>query len=108
MTPAPDRDLLKITLAVTFIGVLTLASLWILEPFLPALVWATMIVVTTWPLLLRVQRLLRGRRGPAVTVMTAVMLTVFVVPMAAATFTLGATQPRALVPPAPRQLPARR
>ena len=85
---APARDLMRITLALFFIGGLTLASLWILEPFLPALVWATMIVVTTWPLLLRVQRWLGGRRGPAVTVMTVVMLTVFVVPIAAATFTL--------------------
>jgi predicted PurR-regulated permease PerM len=87
MTPS-DRDLLRITLGVFFISALTLGSLWILEPFLPSLVWATMIVVTTWPLLLRVQRWLRGRRGLAVTAMTVVMLTVFVVPVAAATATL--------------------
>jgi len=85
---APNGDLLRTTLAVFFIGVLTLASLWILEPFLPALVWATMIVVTTWPLMLRLQRWLRGRRSLAVTVMTIVMLTVFVVPVATALLTL--------------------
>lgn len=85
---APNGDLLRTTLAVFFIGALTLASLWILKPFLPALIWATMIVVTTWPLLLRVQRWLRGRRALAVTAMTIVMLTVFVVPVAAAALTL--------------------
>lgn len=84
----PNGDLLRTTLAVFFIGALTLASLWILQPFLPALIWATMIVVTTWPLLLRVQRWLGGRRSLAVTAMTIVMLTVFVVPIAAAALTL--------------------
>jgi predicted PurR-regulated permease PerM len=84
----PNSDLLRTTLAVFFIGALTLASLWILEPFLPALVWATMIVVTTWPLLLRVQRWLRGRRSLAVAAMSIAMLIVFVVPVAAAVLTL--------------------
>jgi predicted PurR-regulated permease PerM len=80
----PERDLLRITLAVTCIGALTLASLWILRPFLPALTWATMVVVTTWPLMLRVQRLLGGKRWLAVIVMTTAMLTLFVVPLVAA------------------------
>jgi predicted PurR-regulated permease PerM len=38
-----------------FIGGLIAGSLWILRPFLPAVIWATMIAVATWPLLLRVQ-----------------------------------------------------
>ena len=84
----PERDLLRITLALFFISGLTIASLWILEPFLPALVWATMIVVTTWPLLLRLQRWLHGRRSLAVMVMSITMLVVFVVPIAAAILTL--------------------
>jgi predicted PurR-regulated permease PerM len=85
---APNGDLLRTTLAVFFIGTLTLASLWVLEPFLPSLVWATMVVVTTWPLMLRVQRWLRGRRSLAVAAMTIAMLVVFVVPVAAAVITL--------------------
>jgi len=86
--PAPERDLMRITLALFFISALTIGSLWILEPFLPALVWATMIVVTTWPLLLKVQRWLGGRRSIAVTVMSISMLIVFVVPITAAILTL--------------------
>jgi predicted PurR-regulated permease PerM len=85
---AANGDLLRTTLAIFFIGALTLVSFWILEPFLPALVWATMIVVTTWPLLLRVQRWLGGRRSLAVTAMTIAMLVVFVVPVAAAVVTV--------------------
>ena len=82
--PPPARDLLRITLAVSFIGALTLSSLFILQPFVPALTWATMVVVTTWPLMLRVQRWLGNRRALAVTAMTIVMLMVFVVPLVAA------------------------
>ena len=89
MTP-PARDLMRIILAVFFIGGLTLASLWILEPFLAALTWATMVVVSTWPLMLRLQRWLRGRRSLAVTAMTVAMLMIFVVPMAAAVGTVVA------------------
>ena len=84
----PDVDLLRITLGVFFISGLTLATLTILEPFLPALVWAVMIAVTTWPVLLRVQRWLHGRRALAVTALTIAMLAVFVMPVVAATVTL--------------------
>ncbi len=85
---APNVDLLRITLGVFFISGLTLATLTILEPFLPSLVWAVMISVTTWPVLLRVQRWMRGRRALAVATLTIAMLAVFVLPMAAAILTL--------------------
>jgi hypothetical protein len=65
----PERDLLRIVLAVLFIGILSVASLLIIKPFLLALTWATMIVVTTWPLMLRVQRALGSRRWLAVATM---------------------------------------
>src|SRR5688572_15919158 len=85
---SPERDMLRVVLAVMFIAIMTAASLWILQPFLLGLTWATMIVVTTWPLMLRVQRVLGGRRSLAVIVMTALMLAVFVVPLAAAIVTV--------------------
>jgi predicted PurR-regulated permease PerM len=89
MNLPPERDLLRITLAVFCIAVLTLASFWVLRPFVPALTWATMVVVTTWPLMLRVQRGLRNRRWLAVAVMTVTMLTLFVVPLVTAIGTLA-------------------
>ena len=52
------RDLTRTTFAVLFIGLLLGTSLWILRPFLGPTVWATMVVVATWPLLLRVQKVL--------------------------------------------------
>ena len=76
----PNPDIARTTLAVLFIGILITASFWILRPFLTALVWATMIVVTTWPLMLGVQKRLRGKRALAVTVMTVALLLMLIIP----------------------------
>lgn len=73
--------LTRTTLAVFLIAMLIAASFWILRPFLPAAVWATMIVVATWPAMLRVQLQLWNRRSLAVIVMTLALLLVFVVPL---------------------------
>jgi predicted PurR-regulated permease PerM len=75
------RDLTRTTFAVLFIGTMLGMSLWILRPFLGPAVWATMIVVATWPLLLMAQARLWGRRWLAVGVMTLLLLLLFVVPL---------------------------
>jgi predicted PurR-regulated permease PerM len=80
----PTRDVTRTTLAVLSIGGLIVVTLWILSPFLGALIWATMIVVVTWPLLLRLQRRLAGKRWLAVVVMTLAILFVFVLPFSLA------------------------
>jgi predicted PurR-regulated permease PerM len=81
-------DLARLILAILAIVGLLLASLWILSPFFTALVWATMIAVACWPLLVRLQALLRGHRGTAVTVITVAMLLLFIVPLVLAAVTL--------------------
>src|SRR5215472_11316722 len=81
-SPAPAWDLTRILLSVAAIGGLIVASFWILRPFLPALIWATMIVVATWPALRAAQAHLWGKRGLAVTVMTLVMLMLVIAPFA--------------------------
>src|SRR6266481_2453409 len=73
-------DLTRTTLAVLFVAGLIGACFWILRPFLPAVIWATTLVVATWPLMIRVQRRLWNIRGLAVAVMTLALLLVFVVP----------------------------
>ncbi len=87
-TQAPHRDLTRITLSVLGIGLLIAGSLWVLKPFVGPLLWATMIVVATWPLLLRLQAILGGRRGAAVAVMTVVLLLVLFVPLYVAVSTI--------------------
>lgn len=77
-------DLTRIVLGVLTIGGLTLASFWVLRPFLLSGIWATMIVVATWPTLRAVQARLWGKRSLAVTVMTLVMLLIIVAPLVTA------------------------
>ena len=77
-------ELARTTLSVLFIGGLIAGSLWVLSPFVAAFVWATMIVVATWPMMRRVESAFGGRRAPAVAVMTLGLLAVLMVPLAVA------------------------
>ncbi|MDW6021018.1 AI-2E family transporter YdiK [Mesorhizobium sp. BAC0120] len=85
---ARRQDIGRITLTVLFIGGLLVASVWIMLPFLPAVLWATTLVLATWPLLLRVQRNAGNRRWVAVLVMTLAVLLVLIVPLWAAVSTV--------------------
>ena len=90
MQPDLKHDLARNVLAVLFIFALMAASFWILRPFLAALIWSTMIVVSTWPIMLALQRRLWHMRVLAVTVMTIALLLVFVAPFSAAIGTIVA------------------
>ena len=82
--PSLHQDLTRTTLAVLFIGGLIAAILWVLLPFLPAIVWAITLVLSTWPLMLRVQRYASWpppRGSLAVLVMTVVLLLIVIVPL---------------------------
>jgi predicted PurR-regulated permease PerM len=81
------RDLARTVFSVLFIGVLVAASLWILRPFLPALIWATMITVATWPVMLWLQQVLWGRRWAAAVAMSMTLLLLFALPL---TWAIGA------------------
>ena len=78
--PTMQRDVTRTLLAVLSIGGLIIASFWILRPFLSAMIWATTLVVATWPLMLWLQKVLRGKRVLAIAVMTTIMLVVFMLP----------------------------
>ena len=80
-TTSAGRDLGQTTLVVLSIVLLILATGWVILPFVPATVWAAMLVIATWPMLTGVQRRLRGRRGLAVLVMTLGLLLVFIIPL---------------------------
>jgi len=76
-----QSNLANVTLGVLFIGVLIIASFWVLQPFIAPAIWATMLVVATWPVLLRLQAVLWNRRSLAVAVMTLILLLLFMLPM---------------------------
>lgn len=75
------RDLAQIFFSLIVLILLMGGSLYVLLPFLPALVWATMIVVSTWPLMKSLQGFLRGSRGLATTAMVLAMLVVVLLPV---------------------------
>lgn len=88
MSQESPRELARTTLAVLFIGGLIVSSFWIMRPFLAPLIWAAMIVISTWPLMRRVEARLWGSRALAVTVMILALLLVFVVPLTMAIATI--------------------
>lgn len=77
---ARPHDLTRTFLVILIIAALIVGSLWTLLPFLGALLWATTVVVATWPLLMNVQRRVGGKRTPAAAVMTLLIVAVFLVP----------------------------
>jgi predicted PurR-regulated permease PerM len=86
---AVRQDLARTTLGVLFIFGLIAACFWILRPFLPAFIWATMIVVATWSLMLNVQARLWNQRWLAVTIMISGLVLAFVIPFWLAISTLA-------------------
>ncbi len=75
------HDIPRITLGVIAIVGMAAAALWVMRPFIAATVWATMIVIATWPWLTGLQRWFGGRRGLAVAVMVVGLLAVLVIPV---------------------------
>lgn len=88
MTPQRQAELPNIVLGVLFIGGLIVGSFWVLQPFLGAMVWAVMIVVPTWHIMLWLQARLGGRRWAAVTIMSLLILGFLFVPLLVALITL--------------------
>ena len=68
------QDLAQRTLGVLVIAGLIGTSLWILKPFLPAIIWAATLVIATWPIMRTLQDKLWGRRAFAVAIMTIFLL----------------------------------
>lgn len=81
MTARTAFDLPRVTFQLLALGILIATTVWIVQPFLTALAWATTIVISTWPMMLSVERMFGGRRGPAVAVMTLTLLFLLVGPL---------------------------
>lgn len=76
----PRQDIARVTLAVLFIGGLLISTIWVMLPFLAAIIWALTLVIATWPLMLWIQHHVGNRRSIAVFVMTVMLLLVLIVP----------------------------
>jgi predicted PurR-regulated permease PerM len=82
------QGLSRNTLAVIFILSLLVASFMVVRPFLSSFIWAGMIVIATWPVFIKLQARLWGRRWMAVGVMVVLMLLVLIVPICFAILTI--------------------
>jgi predicted PurR-regulated permease PerM len=80
---AASHDVARITLGVTCLVGMIVGTLWVMRPFVGGIIWGATVAIATWPLMLRLERSLGGRRALTVTVMTVIMLLIFVVPIAA-------------------------
>jgi predicted PurR-regulated permease PerM len=83
-------DLARATIAVLAIVTLIALTIWVLRPFLASAIWASMIVIATWPVMTRVQGWLRGSRAAAATVMTLALLLLLVIPLTLVIGTIAA------------------
>ena len=77
---APETT--RITLQVISIGLLIGGAFWILQFFVPAILWATIFVITTWPLFVALQRRLWNRRPLAILVIVGALLALVILPCA--------------------------
>jgi predicted PurR-regulated permease PerM len=75
------KDLTQITISVIFILLLMVGSIWVFMPFIAALLWATIIVISTYNVMLGLQKRLWNKKGLAITVMLLLILAVFLVPI---------------------------
>jgi predicted PurR-regulated permease PerM len=79
-TPERPSELTRTTLQILALSTLIVASFWIIRPFLAAILWAVTGSIATWPMLLRVQSWLGGKRSLAVALMSLILLATLLAP----------------------------
>ena len=75
------KDLTQITIGVVFILLMIVGSIWVFMPFVASLLWATIIVISTYNFMLGLQKRLLNKRGLAIAVMLLLILAVIFVPV---------------------------
>lgn len=75
------KDLTQITISVVAILLLIVGSIWVFMPFVAALIWASIIVISTYNFMLKLQKILWNKKGVAITVMLLLILMVILVPI---------------------------
>lgn len=83
------RDTAHTILTVLLVFLLIGLTFWILRPFLVSIVWAAIIVTALWPLLATLQRRFAIGRGVAVSLMTTLLLLLFLAPLTFAILTIA-------------------
>jgi predicted PurR-regulated permease PerM len=84
-----NTDLARNLLVIVILSALAAGSFYVLRPFIPGLIWASTIVIATWPLMLGLQHRLGNRRWLATTILLVGLLIVIVLPLYSAISTLA-------------------
>lgn len=79
--PGRSQDVIRLIAVVLSVASIAAVSIWIMAPFLPAIAWAATIALATWPLLLRLQGWLGGKRWAASAVLTTLLVVCFFGPL---------------------------
>ncbi len=74
-------DLPKLIFGLLSIILMIAACFWVLSPFILGFVWAGMMVIATWPLLLKIEARLWHKRWLAALTMVSLILLLFVIPL---------------------------
>ena len=76
-----SHEVIRLLAVILSVAGIAAVSVWIMAPFLPAILWAATIALATWPLLMRLQGVLGGKRWAASTVLTLLLFVGFFVPL---------------------------
>ena len=68
---------------------LVIGCLWVLRPFLPAVLFACAITISSWPLYLRLLGRMKARQTLAATIMTVSLILVIILPLALVTWNVA-------------------
>ena len=77
----PENKPLEASIQIGLAALLVIGCLMVLKPFIPLLMWAIIITIASYPTFLKLERVLKGRRGLSATVWTLLLLAVLIVPM---------------------------
>lgn len=73
--------LYRLAAVTTAVVIILWGCLWVLTPFIPALIWAMILCLTTWPAFLWIQKRMNGYRTAPALVMTLLLALGFVAPL---------------------------
>ncbi len=81
MTTPPRKLRIEQIVGITLVALLTIGTFYFLSPFLPAILYAAILTVSTWPMFEWLRQRLRGSSTAAATVMTLFFVALLVVPI---------------------------
>ncbi|WP_343183622.1 AI-2E family transporter YdiK [Buchnera aphidicola] len=79
--PKDNMDLSQIIVLTILITFVILSSLYIISPFLKIFFWSSIIVISTWPIMLKIDYFLGGKRNLSIFFIIIFLLLLFFIPM---------------------------